>query len=755
MLTHSCWVKNFVIISVILVIAYSKIEGTTAYVIQGASQTSTNGSNVASLGCDGDMDTFSLTDSGGIQSWSMTLKTKTRIIWIFLSIGAGTYNINVSQNGTVPTKCHTISQQRKMNEIITCPYSVNILNDGITISNAENKPLKIYEVFIMGSSKIDQNMILDFSDTMDTASEVLDNNLETYYNSEERSNASWFVRLDGVYLIKWFLISIRGGTYELHITVGDTVVNLSTLCKVFSYPGIRHYQTSVECKNEIRGDTIVVKKMDEGSLRLFELIPIICSSNHFGPNCAKCREKCQTCDSITGKCSQCQNSFFGENCQKNCPTNCLDLICDQRIGTCNSCTNGFGGRHCEHQIAAYITPRNVETTLASFSPPYNRSTKKNDVSRTTKYIDNTAQVLLFCMIAILVILVAVSIYLFVLSWIKRHSKKEEVEDNDIAIQFQRRISTHESNLEEIVEDDHDVDEEVMTVEYNNLTSQRVLINQFIEDLPNKKSSGALETEFNDLPNGFLESYANALKRSNRNKNRYKGIYPYDHNCVKLRTNDIECDKYTNASYIHGLDKEQTYIAAQGPFNPNTLEDFWSIVWQNDSSKIVMLTNLYEGDKMKCLKYWPDTELEIGPFILTLDTEDVHDQYTLRYFVVQYQKQEKRVTQFHFTSWPDNSVPQDVRQLIFFRNLVRNEITSSDGPMVVHCSAGIGRTGTFIALDYLLEEGAAEHTIDVKGYIIALRRQRGKLIQTFEQYRFLHDALVEGFKDIIPIFKGLL
>lgn len=85
----------------------------------------------------------------------------------------------------------------------------------------------------------------------------------------------------------------------------------------------------------------------------------VCTSNHFGPNCAKCREKCQACDPITGKCSQCQNSYFGENCQNNCPTNCLDLICNQGIGTCKSCSKGFEGRHCEHQIAAYISPRSL------------------------------------------------------------------------------------------------------------------------------------------------------------------------------------------------------------------------------------------------------------------------------------------------------------------------------------------------------------------------------------------------------------
>lgn len=146
-------------------------------------------------------------------------------------------------------------------------------------------------------------------------------------------------------------------------------------------------------------------------------------------------------------------------------------------------------------------------------------------------------------------------------------------DNDIIIEFHRGISTNESDLVEIVEDDPDVGEEVITVEYNNLTSQKVSRNTFIEDLPNRKNNGALEGEFMDLPNGLLESYSDALKSFNRNKNRYKGIYPYDHNCVKLKIDEDDSEGYVNASYIHGFGKEKAYIAAQG----NTFLNFLNFV----------------------------------------------------------------------------------------------------------------------------------------------------------------------------------
>nr|XP_022314015.1 receptor-type tyrosine-protein phosphatase alpha-like isoform X2 [Crassostrea virginica] len=298
----------------------------------------------------------------------------------------------------------------------------------------------------------------------------------------------------------------------------------------------------------------------------------------------------------------------------------------------------------------------------------------------------------------------------------------------------------------------DDEEENVVVEYSNLQSLRVSLDEFIKSFPDKKANNILEDEFNGLPDGLMESYSAALKLANKRKNRYKSIYPYDHNRVVLdRTEDTEKPDYINASYIHGFGKEKAYIAAQGPFTPDTIEDFWTLIWQNDCTRIVMLTNLYEGEKMKCLRYWAEDmkeEIDIGPYHIKLDTIDEYENYTIRYFIVSNKNDEiKRITQFHFTTWLDNSVPSDLATLICFRNLVRNGLTASDGPIVVHCSAGIGRTGTFIALDFMLDEGAAENYVDVKSYVASLRQQRGKCIQTYEQYVFLHEALIEGFQTL--------
>ncbi|XP_062609068.1 tyrosine-protein phosphatase non-receptor type 7-like, partial [Saccostrea cucullata] len=218
-------------------------------------------------------------------------------------------------------------------------------------------------------------------------------------------------------------------------------------------------------------------------------------------------------------------------------------------------------------------------------------------------------------------------------------KKNNIQrESGLSINLQRSESRNESDLEEIPQNEAGyVEEEIIVVEYSNLTSQRISLKQFIREIPEKKCSGILEKEFDDLPNGLLESYSDALENSNRKGNRYKGIYPYDYNRVKLvRTGANEDNDFVNASYIHGFNKEQAYIAAQGPFNPKTLEDFWTIIWQENTTKIVMLTSLCEGVKMKCLKYWPDTELNIGPYTIKLDKVDVFNHYVLRYLVVQYQ-----------------------------------------------------------------------------------------------------------------------
>ncbi|XP_048759972.1 receptor-type tyrosine-protein phosphatase alpha-like isoform X2 [Ostrea edulis] len=285
----------------------------------------------------------------------------------------------------------------------------------------------------------------------------------------------------------------------------------------------------------------------------------------------------------------------------------------------------------------------------------------------------------------------------------------------------------------------------VVVEYCNLKSYRVLLDQFIREVDEKRDNDSFREEFKEIPNGLLELHSAALRKENKSRNRYKKVYPYDYCRVVLDTSDkTGSTDYVNACFVHGYDHDKEYIAAQGPFTNDTLIDFWRMIWQNRCTRIVMLTNLFEGDRMKCLQYWPEGEImRFGQFMIRPDSQDIFEQYTIRRIIVEKGDEKKRVTQYHFTAWPDCRVPDDIETLLDFRNLVINGISIDEGPIVVHCSAGIGRTGTFIALDTLLKEASANESIDVINCVSKLRQQRAFSIQTDMQYAFLHEAIVHA------------
>ncbi|XP_060574377.1 receptor-type tyrosine-protein phosphatase T-like [Ruditapes philippinarum] len=208
--------------------------------------------------------------------------------------------------------------------------------------------------------------------------------------------------------------------------------------------------------------------------------------------------------------------------------------------------------------------------------------------------------------------------------------------------------------------------------------------------------------------------------------------------------DMESD-YINASYIDGYKRQKAYIASLGPTIKQMGDDFgvfWNMVWQERVCKIVMLTNLTELGVKKCDKYWPDKDMccTYGDVKVTGKSEEIYTCFTVRIFSIE--KFEKRVLyQMHFTAWPDKSTPKDAHTIVEFWEKVTRIPTFELGPMIVHCSAGVGRTGTFIALDILANEGVSERTVDIFACVRNLREDRVSLVQTVEQYRFLHDALV--------------
>ncbi|XP_073723286.1 receptor-type tyrosine-protein phosphatase epsilon [Misgurnus anguillicaudatus] len=260
-------------------------------------------------------------------------------------------------------------------------------------------------------------------------------------------------------------------------------------------------------------------------------------------------------------------------------------------------------------------------------------------------------------------------------------------------------------------------------------------------------------EYTSLPGGSTQGTCEeANKEENKEKNRYPNILPYDHSRVILTTIDgVSCSDYVNASYIDGYKDKNKFIAAQGP-KQDTVADFWRMIWEQKSATIVMLTNLKERKEDKCYQYWPDQGCwTYGNIRVAVEDFTVLVDYTIRKFCVQYQgadgsKTPRLVTQLHFTSWPDFGVPFSPIGMLKFLKKVKQVNPSLVGPIVVHCSAGVGRTGTFIVIDAMIDMINTEQKVDVFGFVSKIREQRSQLVQTDVnlQYSFIYQALLEYF-----------
>ncbi|KAG7327907.1 hypothetical protein KOW79_007851 [Hemibagrus wyckioides] len=258
-------------------------------------------------------------------------------------------------------------------------------------------------------------------------------------------------------------------------------------------------------------------------------------------------------------------------------------------------------------------------------------------------------------------------------------------------------------------------------------------------------------EFNSLPCGFGRgTFEEASREENREKNRYPNILPYDHSRVLLSHIDARISSdFINASYIDGYKEKNKFIATQGP-KPETVADFWRMVWEHKSATIVMLTNIRERKEEKCCQYWPEQGCWLyGCVRVSVEDVTVLVDYTIRKFCVQYQSPEgcrspRLVTQLHFTSWPDFGVPLSPIGMLKFLKKVKSVNPAHAGPIIVHCSAGVGRTGTFIVIDALMNMMHAEGRVDVFNFVSRIRNQRCQLVQTDMQYSFIYQALLQHY-----------
>uniref|UniRef100_G1RIY8 Receptor-type tyrosine-protein phosphatase H n=1 Tax=Nomascus leucogenys TaxID=61853 RepID=G1RIY8_NOMLE len=234
----------------------------------------------------------------------------------------------------------------------------------------------------------------------------------------------------------------------------------------------------------------------------------------------------------------------------------------------------------------------------------------------------------------------------------------------------------------------------------------------------------------------------ASASENNAKNRYRNVLPYDWSRVPLKPIHEE----PGSDYINGLRSPQEFIATQGPL-PQTVGDFWRLVWEQQSHTLVMLTNCMEAGQVRCEHYWPvDSQpCTHGHLRVTLVGEEVMENWTVRELQLLQVEEQKTLSlrQFHYQAWPDHGVPSSPDNLLAFWRMLRQWLdqTTEGGPPIVHCSAGVGRTGTLIALDVLLRQLQSQGLLGPFNFVRKMRESRPLMVQTEAQYVFLHQCIL--------------
>uniref|UniRef100_A0A3P9IBL7 protein-tyrosine-phosphatase n=1 Tax=Oryzias latipes TaxID=8090 RepID=A0A3P9IBL7_ORYLA len=256
----------------------------------------------------------------------------------------------------------------------------------------------------------------------------------------------------------------------------------------------------------------------------------------------------------------------------------------------------------------------------------------------------------------------------------------------------------------------------------------------------------LSQEYESIDPGQQFTWEHSNLEVNKTKNRYANVIAYDHTRVILSPIEgILGSDYINANFIDGYRKQNAYIATQGPLS-ETFGDFWRMVWEQRTASVVMMTRLEEKSRIKCDQYWPSRGTETYGMIQVtlLDTMELATFCVRTFSLHKNGNSERReVRQFQFTAWPDHGVPEYPTPFLNFLRRVKACNPPDAGPIIAHCSAGVGRTGCFIVIDAMLERIRQERTVDIYGHVTLMRSQRNYMVQTEDQYSFIHEALLEA------------
>jgi protein tyrosine phosphatase len=280
------------------------------------------------------------------------------------------------------------------------------------------------------------------------------------------------------------------------------------------------------------------------------------------------------------------------------------------------------------------------------------------------------------------------------------------------------------------------------------SATKITVDGFDAHVRSLREDGQVAALFHKVQMESVENpgtFEHANDPDNKTKNRDTNVHPYDHSRVPLAYPEgTGTGDYINANYVDGYSKSKEYICCQGPL-PNTVQDFWWLVWQEKIETIAMLNKLEENGRKKCEKYWPevDESTEHGPVTVTglPASEPPATDVVKRTFSVAVDGAEPRVvTQYQFTGWPDFGIPNTADGVLDICRIVETAQTAA--PTIVHCSAGIGRTGTYCTVDIGRKMIQAEQSVDVLGILKKLRLQRPGMVQAKEQLDFCYQALLE-------------
>uniref|UniRef100_W4VRK2 protein-tyrosine-phosphatase n=1 Tax=Corethrella appendiculata TaxID=1370023 RepID=W4VRK2_9DIPT len=289
------------------------------------------------------------------------------------------------------------------------------------------------------------------------------------------------------------------------------------------------------------------------------------------------------------------------------------------------------------------------------------------------------------------------------------------------------------------------------------TSRPVLVKNFAEHyrMMAADSDFRFSEEFEELKHvGRDQPCTFADLPCNRPKNRFTNILPYDHSRFKLQpVDDDEGSDYINANYVPGHNSPREFIVTQGPLH-STRDDFWRMCWESNSRAIVMLTRCFEKGREKCDHYWPHDTVPVyyGDIKVTLLNDSHYPDWIITEFMMCRGEQQRVIRHFHFTTWPDFGVPNPPQTLARFVRAFRERVSPDQRPIVVHCSAGVGRSGTFITLDRILQQILISDFVDIFGIVWAMRKERVWMVQTEQQYICIHQcllAVLEGNENTSP------